>query len=329
MIKGYQKEIEKIYQRIRSEEEEALRKRKEEIEANHPEILDVDREIGKLCVELSINAFRDIANRDSYLATLKDSITELRIKKSELLVQHGYTLDYLNLHYRCPKCKDTGFIGTKRCICYKSKLIDLYYKDSDLKDMVSSYNFDYFNFSFFSAEKGEGETESPRKKIERIVSKSQDFIKNFGHTNENLLFFGNPGTGKTFLSSCIAKELLDKGYLVVYRTSDSLIQNLRAIKFENGHEELLDLLTDCDLLIIDDLGSEQINDFTKAEFFNFLNRKLLKNKKMLISTNLTLEQILRDYSDRIASRIIGNFTPCKFCGDDIRIKKNLSKIRNS
>lgn len=327
MIKGYQSQILKIYEKIREEEEVSLRKRREEIEREHPEILQIERKIGKLCVELSINAFKDIKNRDSYLSELKSSITELRIQKSELLVKNGYTMDYLNLHYRCPKCKDTGFIGNERCICYKQKLVELYYNDSDLKDMVMTNNFDYFNFELFSSRKSENDSESPRKKIEKIAAKAQDFIKNFNSSSENLLFYGNPGAGKTFLSCCIAKELLDKGYLVVYRTAEDLIQNLKDIRFNNA-EELEELITNCDLLIIDDLGTEQINDFSKAEFFNFLNKKLLKHKKLILSTNFSLEDILKNYSDRIASRLIGNFTPCKFSGDDLRIKKNLSKIRN-
>lgn len=319
MIKGYQSDIMKIYENFRTSEEKALKERRVEIEKKVPQILEIEREIGRLSIKLSINILNDIDNREKFLEDLKEKITDLRIKKSELLVSYNYPLDYLETHYRCDKCKDTGFIGNQRCSCYKQLLVQLYYDRSDLKELLKNNNFDNFNFDLYSSRKSENEPESPRKNIERNVSKAWNFIEDFSTTEENLLFFGNAGTGKTFLSNCIAKELLDKGYLVVYRTSEELIQNLKHIRYEND-EQLEDLLLNCDLLVIDDLGSEQITDFSKTELFNFLNRKLLKNKKMLISTNCSLELLLRMYSERISSRLLGNFTLCKFIGDDIRLK---------
>ena len=152
----------------------------------------------------------------------------------------------------------------------------------------------------------------------------KDFIPNFAHGSDNLLFYGTAGSGKTFLSYCIAKELLDRGFLVVYKTSDELIRCLRDIKF-NNNSHLEKLLIDCDLLIIDDLGSEQLSDFVATELFNLINKKLLKKKRMIISTNLTLSGIAKHYSERISSRLLGNFRLYKFYSDDIRIKLNLSK----
>ena len=162
--------------------------------------------------------------------------------------------------------------------------------------------------------------------MEKILSKALNFIKTFDKSKDNLLFYGNSGTGKTFLSHCIAKELLDKGYFVVYRTAEELIQNLRKIRFEN-HRDLEKLLLDCDLLIIDDLGTEQINDFSKTELFNLLNKRLLKEKNMLVSTNYSLKELMSIYSERITSRLLGNFNLFKFYGDDIRVTKNLHSIR--
>lgn len=138
------------------------------------------------------------------------------------------------------------------------------------------------------------------------------------------MFYGNSGTGKTFLSWCIAKELLDKGFLVVYKTSDDLLRALKDIKFNND-TDLENLLINCDLLIIDDLGSEQITDFSSTELFTLINKKILKNKKMLISTNLSLPLISKRYSERISSRIIGEFKLFKFFAEDIRIQLNLKR----
>lgn len=326
MINNYQTEILKMYEQIRESERRALDEKRSEIEKKLPQVFEIEREIGKHCVELSLIALKDIENREDHLKTLKEKITDLRMQKSELLFSHGYPINYLDLHYRCEKCKDTGFIINQKCTCYKHKLVQIHYKNSDLYDLIKENNFDNFNFEFYSPRKNGDEPESPRKNMEKIVSKAWNFINNFQTSDENLLFYGNSGTGKSFLSNCIAKELLDKGFLVVYRTSESLIQNLRRIRFEN--DELLEnLIIDCDLLVIDDLGTEGINDFSKTELFNLLNKKLLKNKKMIISTNCKLEELLQIYSERITSRLIGNFTLSKFYGDDIRIKKNLSKGR--
>lgn len=325
MIKSYHDQIMKMYENIRDEEINALKKRKLEIQKKAPSITGVENKIGLLCIQLSKTIFKSSENREELLKKLKYDITELRVKKSELLVQSGYPVDYLDLHYRCSKCKDTGYVENKKCICYKQKLVKLYYKNSELENMLKVNNFNYFNYNYFSAKRAEGENESPRKKIEKNVQMCLDFIKKFNSSDENLLFYGSPGTGKTFLSCCIAKKLLDNGNLVIYRTSESLIDDLRKIRFSN-EQDLAELITDCDLLIIDDLGAEQISDFSRTELFNILNKKLLKHKKMLISTNLSLEDIMKIYSDRITSRLIGEFKLCKFIGEDIRIKKNLNSM---
>jgi DNA replication protein DnaC len=164
--------------------------------------------------------------------------------------------------------------------------------------------------------------------MSNILEASLSYIRSFKTTSSNLLFYGSPGTGKTFLSSCIAKELLDAGFLVVYRTADGLIQNLKEVKF-NDNVELLELLLNCDLLIIDDLGTELSTEFSKVELFNFLNSKLLRKKKMIISTNLTLENLKNKYDERIYSRLVGDFNLYKFLGQDLRIKKNHERTKKA
>ena len=326
MIKNYQRDILKIYENMRTQEENQLILRKEEIEKKLPEIIEFDKKIGKLSVELALIAFKSLSNKEQHIADIKEKITELRMKKYELLVSSGYSVDCLTHGYKCQKCSDTGFIGKDKCTCYKQILIDIYYKNSDLRAMLELNNFDTFRLDTYSQKKENDDRESPRKNMEKNVSRSWNFINNFSGSSENLLFYGNSGTGKTFLSHCIAKELLDKGFLVVYRTAEELIQNLRQVRFENN-SELEDLILNCDLLIIDDLGTEQINDFSKTELFNILNRKLLKGKKMVVSTNYSIEGLSKTYSERITSRLVGNFNLCKFYGDDIRVKINLFKMK--
>ena len=324
MIKGYQTELMDMYEKIRTDENRKLMKRREEIKNKYPEILELDTTIQKLCLNLSMAALRGITDQNE-LNNIKEEITDLRAKKYEMLVSHGYNPDYLNLHYNCPKCKDTGFIGIDKCSCFKSKLIKLYYKDSDLEEAVKTNNFKNFNINLYSNHKLNDERYTPRKNIEDILEYiNGEYLPNFKNSNTNLLFYGNSGTGKTFLSWCIAKELLDKGFLVVYKTSDDLLRALKDIKFNND-TDLENLLINCDLLIIDDLGSEQITDFSSTELFTLINKKILKNKKMLISTNLSLPLISKRYSERISSRIIGEFKLFKFIAEDIRIQLNLKR----
>lgn len=322
MIKKYESQILKQYEKIRNQEEIALKNRRQEIAKILPEVSNIETKIAKLSLEMSMNILKDPTRSKECIDKVKKSITELRIKKSELLVSKGYPLDYLELHYTCPTCKDTGYINNRRCPCFKQKLVKLYYNNSDLKYILKTNNFGNFNFDYYPNIQMDFHSDTPRKNIEKIVSKSWGFIENFEDTNENFMFIGNSGTGKTFLSHCIAKELLDRGKLVIYRTADELIQNLKHIRFNND-KNLEDMLINCDLIIIDDLGTEPINEFSKSEFFNFLNKKLLMNKNMIISTNYSIEMILKNYSERISSRLLGNFTLCKFYCDDIRIQNNI------
>ncbi|ADL54004.1 ATP-binding protein [Clostridium cellulovorans] len=326
MFKGYESEISKIYSTLRDNETKALRSRKEEIKRVIPEVFEIEKEISKASISLAMTALKNEGNVEKSLKDIREKITDLRIKEAELLTSKGYPINYLEPQYTCNNCKDTGYINNNiRCSCYKKYMVHVYYKNSQLKDILRENNFDNFNINLFSNHKSDNVPVSPRKNIEKIWTSCSSYVKNFKNSNENLLFYGDSGTGKTFMSNCIAKELLDCGFLVVYRTADELIKNLREIVIE-GNKDLEKLLIECDLLIIDDLGTEQKTDFSRSELFNLLNKKLLKRNKMLISTNLSPEDILKNYTERISSRLLGNFNIFKFYGEDLRIAKNLGRI---
>jgi DNA replication protein DnaC len=326
MIKGYQTEILKIYDKLREDESRDLKFRKNEIYKKYPEIIDLDNKIQKLSLQMAVSVLKS-NNGEKTLHTFKENIIDLRVKKCEMLVERGYDAEYLSVHYHCNKCKDTGFIGNVKCICYKQKLVKLHYKNSELENAIKSNNFNNFDLNLFSNHKLGEEKFSPRKNMENNLEYIlKDYIPNFSKISTNLLLYGNPGSGKTYLSYCVSKAILDMGYLVIYKTSDELIKNLRDIRFNND-ATLESLIFDCDLLIIDDLGAEHLNEFSITELFNVINKRILTNKKMLISTNLTLPGITKQYSERIASRLIGEFRLCKFYSEDIRIKKNLEKNR--
>ncbi|WBW99686.1 ATP-binding protein [Oceanirhabdus sp. W0125-5] len=324
MIKGYQEKVLNLYEKKRKANIDRLKQRKSEVYAKVPRIKALDSMITKSFIDLSTSPFKNIPNIDTYIQDLKSKITDLRVEKSELLVQHGYPMDYLNEIYECTKCGDTGFIGPKRCECFNKNLVQLYYVTSELKDILVANNFSTFRLDYFENHRFKN-MDSPRKNIERILAKSKEYIRDFPFSDENLFFYGSPGTGKTFLTNCIAKELLDNGYLVIYKTSEELIESLKEIKF-NKDKILEDALINCDVLIIDDLGTEADTDFTRSELYNLLNKKILNNKKMIISTNFSLEELMNRYSERITSRLFGHFSIHKFYGEDLRIKLNLKRI---
>ena len=227
MIKGYKSEVLSLYEQIREEEARALQARKKEIQELYPEIIQLDQEIGRQSLNLSRNILKS-PDSEALVSEIKNKIMDLRAKKYELLVSKGYPQDYLNIRYRCSKCKDTGYIGVHPCQCYNKKLIDIYYKNSHLSEAVKKNNFDNWDISLYSTHKSDSEKYSPRKNIENIYQYIlKEYIPKFKTHNENLLFYGGPGTGKTFLSDSIAKDLLDQGMLVLYRTSDELIKNFR------------------------------------------------------------------------------------------------------
>lgn len=327
MIKGYQSEVLKKYDEIQTAEKNNLKERIKEIKAKCPEIIKIDDEIKMLSVKLPLLILKSTTT-DEDINALKDKITDLRAKKMEALVARGYAPDYLMLHHRCNKCNDTGYIGTRRCDCFKEKLIKLYYKDSALENILTKYNFKDFDLSLFPNQTDPAypnQKITPFENMQRIYDfVTSQYIPKFDRTDINLLFFGPAGTGKTFLSYCIAKELLDRGHLVVYKTADELIRILSDIRF-NRNKSFEDLIINCDLLIIDDLGSEQITEFSKTEFFNLLNKKLLLNKKMIISTNLGSNDLDDNYDRRISSRLLGNFKLMGFFANDLRIEKKRRK----
>ena len=195
---------------------------------------------------------------------------------------------------------------------------------SNIETNLLKDNFKNFDIDVFKDEPFEGETMTPRENMMDIVGIAEGFIANFYDSNEdNLLFYGTTGLGKTFLCSCIAKALLDKDKIVVYQTAFTILEILERKRFgnhkrDNNNAYEYDLLFDADLLIIDDLGTEVTNTFTNAEIFNIVNTRIIKGKKTIISTNLTPKEISSIYTDRVFSRILQKFIPLKFYGHDLR-----------
>ncbi len=276
---------------------------------------------------LSVNQARKLLNGDeSALTELKKEIKRLSKKKTDLLVSAGFPADYLEPIYECEDCKDTGYIGSQKCRCLQKAIIELLYSQSNLKEVLTRENFDTFSFAYYSDNHIDPVTgRSSLANIRYAHFVAHDFIETFTDDFRNLFLYGDTGVGKTFLSNCIARELIDKAFSVIYLTSYELFDTLAKSKFEKdaAAETMCEHIFDCDLLIIDDLGTELSNSFTVSHFFLCLNERLLRRKSTIISTNLSLESLVDIYSERTFSRITSNYTMLKLTGDDIRIKKKL------
>jgi len=270
---------------------------------------------------------------NSVMESLKDKALDLKARQIELLLSNGYPADYLELQYQCSKCKDTGFIENEKCNCFKQAIADLIYSDSNLKNILKRENFKTFSFDYYSDDYVDEKLGlSPLSNMQKVVAECKSFIRHFDRECKNLLFMGNTGVGKTFLANCIAKELLDRGYTVIYLTAFRLFDILEKNKFSKDIESSytasnqFDYILDCDLLIIDDLGTELNNTFTSSQLYLIINERLLRQKSTLISTNLSLDNILASYSERIYSRIISNYSIRAIIGEDIRLKKTIGNL---
>ncbi len=291
-----------------------------------PEIKECDLEISSLAV----NAAKKALDGDtSYKDRLKSDIARVSERKKALLLANGYSSDYLDPIYDCGFCKDTGFIDGKPCECLQREIVNSLYTSSQLSDILKRENFDTFNFDYYSEDFiDEASGTSALDNIETVVDYCRYYIKNFDTKFDNLLFYGGAGSGKTFLVNCIAKELIDKSYTVLYLSAVAFFDLLSNITFNKGNSSAFGQVTmheilECDLLVIDDLGSEMANSFTDSALFDCLNNRLIHHKSTIISTNLSLEDLNNSYSDRIYSRVLGEYTIFKIFGDDIRIKKQI------
>lgn len=298
----------------------------------YPELEEIENKLNSIGIE-SAKAILS-SNNPNILSELNLNIQTLKNTKNELLKKYNISESDLLPNYDCKYCKDTGYItsdnSTVMCTCLKQKLINSLYNKSNIYNLDKE-NFNTFNINLYSEEINKEKYKSdisPKENILKIKNIVTSFINNFDDLNEkNLLFTGNTGLGKTFLSNCIAKELINKGKIVIYQTAPVMLDSIIDYRFgkNNISDEYYNDLINCDLLIIDDLGTESINSLKFTELFNIINTRLLnqnnKSLKTIISTNLTLQNLFSNYDERIVSRIVGYYNICRFFGNDIRFNK--------
>lgn len=319
----------KKYDQKRLLAEKDLEARKNKLYNENPRLQDIDDELTK--VGISTAKALIFHNSKELLDELNEKVDTLKNEKAEIIKKLNLPDDYLTPNYSCNLCNDTGYItnatNTVMCNCLKQEIFNVKYNKSNISNLATQ-NFDNFSLEKYSdkvdTQKYNSEI-SPRENIKLIKNICDNFINNFDNPEEkNLLFTGNTGLGKTFLSSCIAKEMIDRDKTVLYQTAPIMLDTIIDYKFNknNSSDETYKNILDVDLLIIDDLGTESLNNIKFTELFNIINSRLLNqnNKclKTIISTNLSLPILNKTYGERITSRLIGNYNICRFFGDDIR-----------
>ena len=286
-----------------------------------PRLKEIDDAIASCSVA---HAKRLLDGDESALAGLAAQLAAYRSERAVLLAENGFSDDYFAPAYTCPDCKDTGYADGRRCHCFEQAAIDMIYTQSNLKDILQRENFSTFSFDYYSdTERNPATGLSALDTARDAVEKCRHFIDTFDDAFSNLYFYGDTGIGKTFLSNCVAKELLDRGHSVIYFTAFQLFDILSKGVFQKdaravaAHQNIFD----CDLLIIDDLGTELTNSFTTSQLFLCLNERILRKRSTIISTNLGMSQWADISSERVLARFSRTYPLIKLFGPDLRILK--------
>jgi len=317
----------RIYDLRRQKAQRELQERRSEIYGRVPELLEVQN---ALSANGAARARAGILRQEDRLPELLAEEEELLRRKSDILKRAGIDEAELQPKYQCPDCGDTGFIGNARCHCFVQEAVDLLYNRSNIRGRLEKENFDVLSMDFYRKESEDGKLSEYDYMSERI-RECRDFVRNFDEKGGNLLFYGSTGVGKTFLSNCIAKALLDSCHSVVYFTAIELIdlftKNMNGFQ-EEEQEQADQFVLDSDLLIIDDLGTERMTSFASGRMFYTINERLVRGKSTIISTNLNPNSLTELYTERIASRLLGNYRLIQIVGNDIRIQKKFKALRS-
>lgn len=317
-----------VYEKVKKEFEqkkmEQIRLRNERIDIVYkkaPKLLEIDKEISRVGSEMVQLILSKPERADDFVKMVKETLIQMKQERINVLVANGFPKDYTDIKYRCKKCEDTGFVDGAECECYKERLREEAYRESNLSALIKTQTFEKFNVFLFSDKPG-NKNISPRELAKENLEFCKNYARDFDSHNRSLLLYGGAGLGKTFLSTCIAKKLIDDGKNVMYQSAvtmfgyymDYIFNRIEAQEARNEFAKL----KKCDLLIIDDLGAESTNAQMSAFLFELLNDRILSDKKTLISTNYNLQEIAKTYSERIHSRIMQHFDIVRFEGTDIR-----------
>lgn len=294
--------------------------RTDEIALNVPEIDEIRRKLSQIGLNIS-KVFLYSTDKKADIDKLMQQSLALQKRRSEVLAENGYDESALETHYTCPECQDTGFIKNRRCSCHTELLKDIERESLAKIAPIADCTFESFNVNYYPDEARDGI--SPRMKAEKIASSCERYATSFKRGASNLLFMGSTGLGKTHLSLAIANVVINKGYSVIYGTAQNILNDLQNENFgRNDNIRYTErAVQGCDLLIIDDLGTEYKNNYTVACLYNIINSRLSAKLPTIISTNYTFDELEEKYDQRITSRITGEYKPLILIGNDIRYIK--------
>ncbi len=316
--------------RVRSEYETKYLKARDEADARRTEIHTAIPAVAELDAELRMTGLSVMAaaleagDVDTRIAEVRQRNAVLRARRAALLVQHGYPADYTEPHYACSICNDSGYVDLKMCACMKRRLTEETLAASGIAELLRRQTFENFNLAYYESDP------NAHRRMTQIFNRMKHFAETFEvGRSENLVLFGGTGLGKTHLSSAAAQVIIEKGNDVCYVSAVSLLSDFEFRRFGNrttgGTASDADIDTEryyiCDLLIIDDLGTEVSNQFTTSVLYDLINTRLMRRLSTVISTNLTQDEFRRRYWDRITSRVLGEYTVLPFLGQDIRAQK--------
>jgi len=299
---------------------------KKELYKANPILEKIEKEIQQISFKTLKEILKNPPSKDKLNKELNSKIASLKKQRLDILHSLNLEEDCLEPKYKCIYCKDTGYIknNTTMCNCLKQEILNLTYNKSSLNNLANE-NFENFDFNKYSNKVDIDKYKiniSPRDNMKNILKIVKSFIENFNNTDtKNLLFTGNTGLGKTFISSCIANEILKQNKTVLYQTAPIMFDTIIDYRFGKNDGSIYNNIISSDLLIIDDLGTETINNMKYTELFTVINCRLLSaNTKTIISTNLDVNELFSRYDERLVSRFAGYYNICKFFGDDIRLK---------
>ena len=280
------------------------------------------REIDRALSETGLRIFRAGCDGGERLQEKIDEIREehdaIMGAKRVLLKKLGLPEDYTDVRYECKRCLDTGFVDTKMCSCMKKALIYEGFRSSGLGSLIEKQSFDNFSLKYYKG--------ADLEKMEYNLGTAKEFAESFSESStENLLLLGGTGLGKTHISTSIAKAVIENGYDVLYDSAQNIITAFEHDRFRRGYGDNTpdesEKYFSCDLLIIDDLGTEVSNAFSVACLYNIINTRINKGMPIVINTNMNQKIMLSRYDERISSRLLGEFTILLFSGEDIRKQK--------
>lgn len=319
------KDLLKKYEQKRIHAIEKSENFKKELFSKNPRLEDIENELNTYSIGTLKSILADNNSRLKYIEDLNSKINNLNNERASILSSLNLNESSLKPKFECSICNDTGYINnTNMCTCLKQEFLNLSFNKSSFNNLEKE-NFENFDFNKYSDMVDPAKYKinlSPRENIKNILSIVENFIKDFtASETKNLLFTGNTGLGKTFISNCIANEILKQNRTVLYQTAPIMLDLIIDYRFGKNDGSIYNNILSTDLLIIDDLGTESINSMKFTELFTIINSRLLsKNTKTIISTNLNANDLFSRYEERIISRFAGYYNICKFFGDDIRLK---------